>query len=82
MNNSNHYDLTIVQPSFNSSLTDLIIELDYLRKKTLKGTTHPQVFFQLKVPDINSRVLRQLRDKKNDSSRNYGWKKIYYKFYQ
>lgn len=38
-----HYDLKLIEPSFNSSLTDLIIELDYLRKKPLGGTTHPQV---------------------------------------
>ena len=43
-----HQDLKLIQPSFQSSLTDLIIELDYLRKKTLQGSTHPQVFFQLK----------------------------------
>lgn len=43
-----HYDLKLVVPTFDSSLTDLIIELDYLRKKELKGTTHSQVFFQLK----------------------------------
>lgn len=42
------YKLKLVEPSFGSSLTDLIIELDYLRKKTLGGSTHPQVFFQLK----------------------------------
>jgi hypothetical protein len=28
-----HYDLTLVEPNFKSNLTDLIIELDYLRKK-------------------------------------------------
>ncbi len=43
-----HYDLKLIEPSFGSSLTDLIIELDYLRKKPLGGSTHPQVFFQLK----------------------------------
>jgi Fic family protein len=43
-----HYDLKLVEPTFNSSLTDLIIELDYLRKKTPGGSTHPKVFFQLK----------------------------------
>ncbi len=43
-----HYDLRLIEPSFGSSLTDLIIELDYLRKKTLGGSTHPKVFFQLK----------------------------------
>ncbi len=43
-----HYDLKLIEPSFGSSLTDLIIELDYLRKKPLGGSTHPKVFFQLK----------------------------------
>jgi Fic family protein len=43
-----HYDLKLIEPSFDSSLTDLIIELDYLRKKPLTGSTHPEVFFQLK----------------------------------
>lgn len=42
------FDLKLVEPSFDSNLTDLIIELDYLRKKTLGGSTHPNVFFQLK----------------------------------
>jgi len=43
-----HFDLKIVEPSFGSRLTDLVIELDYLRKKQLGGTTPPLVFFQLK----------------------------------
>ncbi len=43
-----HYDLKLVEPTFDSTLTDLIIELDYLRKKQLSGSTHPKVFFQLK----------------------------------
>ena len=43
-----HYDLKLIEPSFGSALTDLIIELDYLRKKPLGGSTHPKVFFQLK----------------------------------
>ncbi|MDP2853578.1 MAG: Fic family protein [Smithellaceae bacterium] len=43
-----HFDLKLVGPSFDSNLTDLVIELDYLRKKELGGTTHPLVFFQLK----------------------------------
>lgn len=42
------YQLKLIEPSFGSSLTDLIIELDYLRKKPLGGSTHPHVFFQLK----------------------------------
>ncbi len=43
-----HYDLKLELPSFESPLTDLIIELDHLRRLRLNGTTHPQVFFQLK----------------------------------
>ncbi len=43
-----HYDLKLVEPTFDSALTDLIIELDHLRKKQLSGSTHPKVFFQLK----------------------------------
>lgn len=44
----NHYDLTLIQPDFDSPITDLIIELEYLRKKDLGGSTHPEVFFQLR----------------------------------
>jgi Fic family protein len=40
--------LILVDPPFNSNLTDLIIDLDYLRKRPLKGSTHPATFFQLK----------------------------------
>jgi Fic family protein len=43
-----HYDLKLIEPKFDSTLTDLIIELDHLRKKQLGGSTHPKVFFQLK----------------------------------
>ena len=43
-----HYDLELVQPDFGSTITDLIIDLDYLRSKKLGGSTHPKVFFQLK----------------------------------
>lgn len=43
-----HIDLKLHEPSFGATLTDLIIELDYLRKKPLSGSTHPGVFFQLK----------------------------------
>lgn len=35
-------------PRFFIPLTDLIIELDYLRKKKLGGSTIPHIFFQLK----------------------------------
>jgi Fic family protein len=41
-------ELKLVEPAFSSPLTDLIIELDNLRKKQLGGSTHPRVFFQLK----------------------------------
>jgi len=43
-----HFDLKIVYPEFQSSLTDTIIELEHLRKKQLHGSTHPKIFFQLK----------------------------------
>lgn len=43
-----HFDLRLLEPVFGSKLTDLIIELDYLRKKELGGTTHHRIFFQLK----------------------------------
>lgn len=42
------YDLTLIEPNFSSPLTDLIIELEHLRKKELGGSTHPEVFFQLR----------------------------------
>lgn len=42
------YDLKLIKPGFDSRVTDLIIELEHLRKKQLGGSTHPQVFFQLK----------------------------------
>lgn len=41
-------ELRLIKPLFESPLTDLIIELDYLRKKPLGGSTHPTIFFQLK----------------------------------
>ncbi len=44
----NHYDLKLVEPDFGSPLTDLIIDLNFLRRKQLTGSTHPSVFFQLK----------------------------------
>ncbi len=43
-----HSAIRLVQPTFDSRLTDLVIELDHLRRKRLGGTTHPHVFFQLK----------------------------------
>lgn len=43
-----HSKIIKIKPDFDSVLTDLIIELDYLRKKPLTGSTHPKIFFQLK----------------------------------
>lgn len=42
------YNLNLIQPEFDSPLTDLIIELEHLRKKEVAGSTHPVVFNQLK----------------------------------
>ena len=43
-----HYDLELIKPEFDSSITDLIIELDHLRRKKIGGTTPASIFFQLK----------------------------------
>jgi Fic family protein len=40
--------LQLVEPDFDSFITDLIIDLDHLRRKKLKGSTRPEIFFQLK----------------------------------
>lgn len=42
------YLLRIVQPAFTSPLTDVVIELEYLRRLQLGGDTPAPVFFQLK----------------------------------
>lgn len=47
-NSFQHWELKLIQPAFDSRLTDLVIELDYLRKKELGGTTPALVFSQLK----------------------------------
>jgi Fic family protein len=44
----NHYDLTLLNPAFDSPLVDVLTELEHLRRLQLSGTTPPQVFFQLK----------------------------------
>ena len=41
-------NLRLVDPPFGLRLVTLILELDYLRKKPLGGTTRPLIFFQLK----------------------------------
>lgn len=43
-----HFPLNLVIPPFESNLTDLILELDHLRKKRLFGSINPKIFFQLK----------------------------------
>lgn len=42
-----HTELRLVDPPFNSPLTDLVIELDYLRKKSI-GDTPSEIFMQIK----------------------------------
>ena len=42
------FNLRLVSPSFDSNLTDSLIELNHLRKLKLQGTTKPWMFFQLK----------------------------------
>ncbi len=42
------YPLKLVCPEFDSPLTDLVIELDWLRKKEVTITSHPEIFKQLK----------------------------------
>ena len=40
--------MKMIRPDFDSKLTDLIMELNFLRRKRLGGTTPPAIFFQLK----------------------------------
>jgi Fic family protein len=42
------FPLRLVSPSFDSPLTDTLIELNHLRKLRLQGATAPWIFFQLK----------------------------------
>lgn len=48
MSSFKHTDLKLVAPAFDHPVTDLIIDLDHLRKKQLGGSTAPWIFFQLK----------------------------------
>lgn len=43
-----HTDIKLITPEFDSELTDLLFDLNGLRERTLSGTTHIEVFFQLK----------------------------------
>lgn len=45
----NHFDLTIVKPDFDSPLTDVVLELEHLRRLQLSGDTPAPIFFQLKM---------------------------------
>ncbi|KIE41354.1 Fic family protein [Geobacter anodireducens] len=44
----NHHDLTLLNPSFDSPLVDVLTELEHLRRLQLRGTTPAPVFYQLK----------------------------------
>ena len=46
-NKFKHTELRLVNPPFDSPLTDLVIELDYLRKKSI-GDTPSEIFMQIK----------------------------------
>lgn len=48
MNSKKEFKLRLVSPSFDSELTDCLIELNHLKKLKLQGTTAPWIFFQLK----------------------------------
>ncbi len=43
-----HYNLQLISPPFDSKLTELIMDLDHLRKKELGGSTPAHIFFQIK----------------------------------
>ena len=43
-----YHPLVLVNPDFGSNLTQLVIELEALRSIKFSGTTHPEIFFQLK----------------------------------
>ncbi|MBA4374429.1 MAG: cell filamentation protein Fic [Thermodesulfovibrio sp.] len=43
-----HHDLTLLNPSFDSPLVDVLTELEHLRRLHLQGTTPAPVFYQLK----------------------------------
>jgi len=43
-----HHDLTLINPTFDSPLVDVLTELEHLRRLRLGGSTPAPVFFQLK----------------------------------
>ena len=42
------FPLRIVNPKYDSNLTNIVMELQYLRRIYLHGSTPPPIFFQLK----------------------------------
>jgi Fic family protein len=48
MDSEKEFKLRLVSPSFDSELTDCLIELNHLKKLKLQGTIAPWIFFQLK----------------------------------
>ena len=44
----NHFELTLLNPAFDSSLVDVLTELELLRHLQLQGTTPEPIFLQLK----------------------------------
>ena len=48
MSTFNHYDLKLLNPSFDSPLVDVLTELEHLRRLQLGGSTPAPIFFQLK----------------------------------
>ncbi|TXH33874.1 MAG: Fic family protein [Burkholderiaceae bacterium] len=44
-----HFDLALLNPSFDSPLVDVLTELEHLRRLQLGGDTPPPIFFQLKT---------------------------------
>ncbi len=51
-----HYELELFTPDFKSELTDIILDLEYLKKTTPQGTTSPFLFEQVKE------ILQQLEN--------------------
>ena len=41
--------LKLVKPDFDDGLTDILLELNHLRRLRLMGPTHPQLFFQIRA---------------------------------
>lgn len=40
--------IKLIHPPFESPVTDLIIDINFLKRRELTGSTHPDIFFQLK----------------------------------